>query len=181
MSTTSISPARRTLQARSMGVKLITVGILALVMTLPALFVDNLVEDRARRSTEVARSIGSSMGGPQTFLGPVLAMPYTMPDSNSSKRLDGGLYVIFPARGNAEVTTKSEVRRRSLFQAPVYTSTINFKAFFDIAPTATTFRRMRSSRGTGPSSSRERPIFEERWPMRRLRVEARRKAWRLRD
>lgn len=100
-----------TLQSRSMGVKLITVGILALIMTVPAWFVDRLVEDRSRCAAEVSASIGSQLGGPQTFLGPVLAVPYTIAGSP-------GIYIVFPASGTADIVTKSEVRQRSLFRVP---------------------------------------------------------------
>ena len=64
---------------RSMGVKLVVVCFLALVMTIPALFVWGLIDDRSRRADEVIAEIGRVVGGPQTFLGPVLAIPYTVP------------------------------------------------------------------------------------------------------
>ena len=50
-------------KSRSMGVKLIVVCVLALLMTIPALFVAGLVEDRSSRAAEVVREIGSHVGG----------------------------------------------------------------------------------------------------------------------
>src|SRR5271166_799922 len=91
-----MTPVAPLFQVRSMGIKLIAVGILAIVMTVPALFVNSLVGDRTRRATEVSESIGTVLGGPQTFLGPVLAVPYTSQDSTNSKRIYQGVYVIFP-------------------------------------------------------------------------------------
>jgi inner membrane protein len=63
-------------KSRSMGVKLIVVCGLALLMGIPALFVNGLVEDRTSRATEVVREISGHVGGQQTFLGPTLAIPY---------------------------------------------------------------------------------------------------------
>jgi len=67
-------PAR--MKSRSMGVKLIVVCGLALVMTIPALFVGGLVEDRTTRAADVTKEISSHVGGQQTFLGPTIAIPY---------------------------------------------------------------------------------------------------------
>lgn len=55
--------------SRSMGVKLIIVCFLALLMTIPALFVWSLIEDRSNRAAEVMNEVGGLVGGPQTFLG----------------------------------------------------------------------------------------------------------------
>ncbi len=116
--------------SRSIGVKLIIVGALALVMGIPALFVDSLIDERTHRAEEVAREVGATVGGRQIFLGPVLAVPYivTTPD----KRFSRGVYVISPARADATITTKNEVRHRSLFKVPVYQSDLKLAASFDL-------------------------------------------------
>ncbi|MGB9253401.1 MAG: cell envelope integrity protein CreD [Candidatus Korobacteraceae bacterium] len=116
---------------RSMGVKLVVVCFLALVMTIPALFVWGLIDDRSRRADEVVAEVGRVVGGPQTFLGPVLAIPFTVP-ATIAKAAERGVYVVFPASGDAMVNTKTEVRHRSLFRVPVYRSDIAFKASFDL-------------------------------------------------
>ncbi|HRJ63551.1 MAG TPA: inner membrane CreD family protein, partial [Brevundimonas sp.] len=65
------------LPRRSLGLKLLLVCGLALVMSIAALFVFALLMDRSNRAEQVAEEVGGLMGGPQTFLGPVLAVPYT--------------------------------------------------------------------------------------------------------
>src|SRR5204862_4932084 len=67
------------IRSRSMGVKLIVVCALALLVTIPALFVGGLVEDRTHRAAEVVKEISQHVGGQQTFLGPTLAIPYNIP------------------------------------------------------------------------------------------------------
>jgi inner membrane protein len=116
---------------RSMGLKLFVVCFLALVMTIPALFVWGLIDDRSHRANEVVTEVGRVVGGPQTFLGPVLAIPFVVPRTIATPP-DRGVYVIFPTTGEAVVTTKTEVRHRSLFKVPVYRSDIMFKASFDL-------------------------------------------------
>jgi inner membrane protein len=69
------SSARGLFKSLSMGVKLIVVCGLALLMTIPAFFVSGLVNDRTKRAGDVVKEISSHVGGPQTFLGPTVAIP----------------------------------------------------------------------------------------------------------
>jgi inner membrane protein len=56
-------------QSRSMGVKLIVVCLLALFMTIPTLFVSDLVDERAQRAEDAAKVMRGSAGGQQTLFG----------------------------------------------------------------------------------------------------------------
>lgn len=47
-------------------------------MTIPALFIGSIVGDRTNRAGDVIRDVSRSVGGPQTFLGPTLVVPYTV-------------------------------------------------------------------------------------------------------
>ena len=123
------------LPTRSMGLKLIVVCFLALVMSIPALFVWALIEDRSERAKEVTTEITNLVGGPQVFLGPVLAVPYKAPQPDN-KPDRAGAYVVFPVRGDATVSTQAEERHRSLFKVPVYHADIAFNASFDVPASA---------------------------------------------
>lgn len=130
---------------RSAGLKLLLVCGLALVMSIAALFVFALLMDRSNRAQQVADEVGGLMGGPQTFLGPVIAVPYTRnvveaAPTNAGARvpttsttLDAGVWHIFPTRGQVQAATESEVRSRSLFKVPVYTADLTYSASFDLA------------------------------------------------
>ena len=72
------------IKSRSMGMKLIVVCGLALLMTIPAFFVGGLVEDRTKRAADVVKEISGHVGGQQTFLGPTLAIPYSIPPQTPS-------------------------------------------------------------------------------------------------
>lgn len=130
MSDTSIAALK--MPFRSTGVKLIVVCFLALVMTIPALFVWGLIDDRSQRGDEVVKEVSASVGGPQAFMGPILAVPYTQP-ARGTKAETHGVYVVFPARTDAVVNTSTEVRHRSLFKVPAYRSDIQYHASFDLA------------------------------------------------
>jgi len=116
-----------------MGVKLIVVCALALVMSIPAFFVDGLVEERTRRAADVVREISGHVGGEQSFLGPTLAIPYTIPPQSPTDALYQGIYLVFPAQASGAVKTSTEERRRSLFKVPVFQADLKLDASFDLA------------------------------------------------
>jgi len=126
-------PSQSRIRSRSMGLKLFIVCGLALVMTIPAFFVDDLVDERTHRANDVVKEISSHVGGQQTFLGPTLAIPYTVPATSADLPNRHGIYLVFPTQGSATVKTQTTERRRSLFKVPVFQADLNFAASFDLS------------------------------------------------
>ncbi len=56
-------------RSRSMGMKLLLVGVMALLMTIPSFFVSGLVDDRAHRAEEAAKAAGSPQSVQQSWFG----------------------------------------------------------------------------------------------------------------
>src|SRR5690348_7368354 len=94
-------------RSRSMGLKLLVVSFLALLMAIPGIFVSNIVEERTSRAKEVTQEISSRVGGQQTFLGPVLTIPYTLPSTYAGAPAPTGVYVVFPIQGDAAVKVRT--------------------------------------------------------------------------
>lgn len=118
--------------SRSLGVKLIVVCALALVMSIPTFFVWALVEDRTKLASNVVQEISTLVGGQQTFLGPTLAIPYTIPPQSPSDTVKHGTYLVFPAQASANLKVATEERRRSLFKVPVFQADLKMNASFDL-------------------------------------------------
>ena len=118
--------------SRSIGLKLLLVSMLALLMTIPSFFVSDIVEERTKRAADVIHEISGRTGGQQTFLGPSLAIPYTVPAIFKGAPATHGVYVVFPAKGDATLKVRTEERRRSLFKVPVYQAELKFDALFDL-------------------------------------------------
>ncbi len=125
----------------SLGRKFLLLCFLTIVMSLCALFVNSLADERAARSVEVLREISGHVGGPQSFLGPTLLIPYTAPPvpvvSNGATAAIAlarrrGVYVVFPVSASAMVTSRTEERRRSLFRVPVFHADVQMQASFDL-------------------------------------------------
>ena len=61
---------------RSPGVKLLLVGLVAVLLALPLMMVYALVSDREGQSRQAQASITAGWGGQQVVSGPVLVIPY---------------------------------------------------------------------------------------------------------
>src|SRR3954466_4037093 len=116
------------MKSRSIGVKLIVVCGLALLMTIPALFVNSVIEERMSRANDVAKEISSFVGGKQNFLGPTLAIPHVIPPQVECGRQQRGVCLVFPAQASAVLKTKTEERRRSLFKVPVFQADVQLNS-----------------------------------------------------
>jgi inner membrane protein len=116
-----------------MGFKLIIVCGLALLMAIPAFFVSGLVNDRTKRAEDVVKEISSHVGGPQTFLGPTLAIPYSIPPQSRADFTKHGVYLVFPTQASAALKTTTEERHRSLFRVPVFQADLKLDANFDLS------------------------------------------------
>jgi inner membrane protein len=115
-----------------MGVKLMVICALALLMIIPVLFVEGLVEDRTKRAADVVREISAHVGGQQVFLGPTLAIPYSIAPRSPVDSAKHGMYLVFPAQASAVVKIATEERRRSLFKVPVFQADLKLDATFDL-------------------------------------------------
>jgi inner membrane protein len=120
------------IKTRSMGVKLIVVCGLAMLMIIPALFVGGLVEDRTKRAADVIKEISGHVGAQQTFLGPTLAIPYSIPPRSPADSAKHGMYLVFPTRASAALKITTEERRRSLFKVPVFQADLKLDGTFDL-------------------------------------------------
>ncbi|MDR3793537.1 MAG: cell envelope integrity protein CreD [Terracidiphilus sp.] len=132
-SLSQIKLGTHSLGTRSMGVKLIVVCVLALLMTIPSLFVVWLVSDRSQRAATVVNEISGHVGGQQTFLGPTLAIPFVIPARSASDVVKRSVYLVFPTEGSTNVQVSTEERRRSLFKVPVYQANLKMDATFDLS------------------------------------------------
>ncbi len=118
--------------SKSMGVKLIVVSALALIMMIPALFVGSLISERTDRAADVIKEISGHVGGQQTFLGPTLAVPYSVPAQSVGDIPRRGMYLVFPARASAVMKITTEERHRSLFKVPVFQAELKLDSNFDL-------------------------------------------------
>jgi inner membrane protein len=118
--------------SRSMGVKLLVICVLAMMTLVPALFVWDLLRERTQRSEDVTKEVSSFLGGQQTFLGPTLAVPYSVPPQAAGYQTEHGVYLVFPDQASATVESTTQERHRAIFKVPVFQADLKFDANFDL-------------------------------------------------
>lgn len=127
---------------RSTGFRFFIVGLLALLMSVPLFFAGEIIGSRAEYSRQAVREVGRDWGGPQTLSGPQLVIPVSGPvtrlerretvDPDTGERGTETFEVtevaaktplhVYPERFEAEIETETEVRRRGIFEVPVYSA-----------------------------------------------------------
>ena len=94
----------------SLTFRLITVALLAGIMTLPMFWIDNLVNERFRRYNSVVAEISSIWGAVQTVTGPILSIPYTVQYQTVEEIPLSAAEIAFEQSRGSERTTTEVVR-----------------------------------------------------------------------
>lgn len=121
-------------RGRSLGLKLILVGALAFLLSVPALFVLALTFERAGRAESVRADIFNLAGGRQTISGPVLIAPATVEVGQNRK--DGTpitetrFFVFTPTSLAIDAAARVTERRRSIYDAAVFDADIAMTGAF---------------------------------------------------
>ena len=124
---------------RSLGLKMLLVGLLVLVLGVPLLFVNILAWERGARADEAAGEIGRSEGGPQTIRGPFLLIPILSDETITQTTPDGPVtttrtieqtLVVSAEILDIDVQLTTEVRRRAIYETPVYTARLRLAGRF---------------------------------------------------
>lgn len=116
---------------RSAGLKLILVCGLALMMAIPNLFIYGIVHERTVGQIEAAAAVSEGVGGAQSVLGPVLAVPFERaanPQRPTQKTY--GIAVAYAEEGEAIARADVSERRRGLYIIPVFDADIAFTGRF---------------------------------------------------
>jgi inner membrane protein len=124
---------------RSPGTRLLLVGLVAAVLTIPLLMVYALVRDREEQSRTAQAAIAAGWGGPQIVSGPVLAIPY-LRDETYSEQADSAVVTrtrqlraelfLTPAAQTVRTRIEPETRSKSIYNSVIYRAALDGKASF---------------------------------------------------
>ncbi len=145
----------------SAGLRFIMVGALALLMFIPLGLVSDIVQERSRYSDGTIADLSREWGGEQLFSGPLLTIPVTEEVTYDRRREavdsvtgltlrdDKGNAIyehfeetvtetrppiyLYPDDLDIDVTSRSSLRSRGLFEVPVYTADLGMTFDFDTA------------------------------------------------
>lgn len=121
--------------------KLFLIGVLALFLLIPTLWLDNLVSERKHYSQEAAEEVYTMWGGPQEIGSPILVLPYQyscyvevarkrktnegwVEEPISKKSNCVGYAKLYPEKLHISGDLPSTQRKKGIFQIPLYTASI---------------------------------------------------------
>lgn len=163
MATTFVDASGRFM--RSPGFKFFTLGVLCLLLLIPASLIWLLVSEREDRARDVAREIAQTWGGSQRLIGPFITVPYEIDETRIVDDEETTITVkreavFLPNDLTVTADATTEVRSRGIFDVTVYGSDITFEGSFAeptgsvIAPADARFRWAEARLSLGISSVR---------------------------
>lgn len=116
--------------------KAISVGILILVLLIPAGFIHDLILERKSRQAEVGAEVSSKWAGAQTLSGPFLVVPYTEEIKENTGKLVTVRHLAYclPEQLNIVGDIAPEIRSRSIYKVVLYKAGIRIHGNFSREP-----------------------------------------------
>jgi inner membrane protein len=102
-------------------------GFLTLILTIPLNMIGGVIDDRSRYEAEAISGVTEAWGGPQTFAGPMIVVPYRRVTATSEM---AGTLTLLPDKLSIDGHIQPQQRRRGLFTVNVYTATLDVTAEF---------------------------------------------------
>lgn len=122
---------------RSVTVRALGIGFLALLMMIPLFQVQDLVSERQGLEYEARAKIAERWGGEQVVGGPVLVVPLRMRMRNDKEVVTYDLNrYLLPERLHIETSLETERRSYGIYETPVYTASLRVSGRFDPAAIA---------------------------------------------
>jgi inner membrane protein len=121
----------------SVTVKLISIGILVILLLIPTAWILQIMEERQQRAGDVMEEVYGKWSGSQTVAGPVWIVPYrkmekslsTSGQSQSREVIDHAFFL--PSTLKITGLLKPQVLHRGIFDIAVYESELELEAAFD--------------------------------------------------
>ncbi len=111
--------------------------VLILILLIPAVMVQDLIQERMSRQDEAIDEVSSKHAGDQLFTGPILTIPYWTPkqvknsDGTYKEIREQHYYHVLPEALNINGTVTPEKRQRGIFEVVVYGSKLKVEGIFD--------------------------------------------------
>ena len=114
-------------------IKLVIIGILTLVLLIPLLMIQSLINERQTTRQNAIEEITSKWGGKQTIAGPCFVIPYTktLIKDDIQTVVEQNL-LLLPETLEVSANATVERRKRGIYDASVYGSDIVLKGTFDM-------------------------------------------------
>jgi inner membrane protein len=133
METPEIKENRSFFRRYAYGIKAIIIGILVLLLLIPAAMIQGIISERRSLQDEATAEVSAKWANAQNVAGPVLVVPYKKVLENVAvaKGQETIAYAYFlPERLIINGTLLPEIRKRGIYEVAVYNSKMNMKGAF---------------------------------------------------
>jgi inner membrane protein len=117
---------------QSVTLKIIVLTVSGLFLLIPLAMIKSIISERQQLSDNVKKEISFQWAGQQTVSGPVLNIPVLLLSDKKDVEPVKKIYHILPDNLQIRGEIKTEKRHRSIYQAVVYTSTLELTGDFII-------------------------------------------------
>ncbi|KAA3610736.1 MAG: cell envelope integrity protein CreD [Calditrichaeota bacterium] len=119
----------------SITARLIIIAIMTIVLLIPAILIQNLVEERQERRVETEIEISDKWGASQTISGPIVVVPILeqIKTDKTNKTIHYRNYAYFlPDDLQIEGKMDPQIRYRGIYEVALYSSLLQFNGSFKI-------------------------------------------------
>jgi inner membrane protein len=108
------------------------IGVIALLMLIPMLYVKSLIFEREKRQQEAAHEITGKWAGPQNLIGPVIAVPFLETVEDTAHRVHTIKHIAYflPDELTIDATLNPKEKHRGIYRVMLYDTKINIKGTF---------------------------------------------------
>lgn len=116
-------------------VKGLVIGLVVLLLQIPAFYVKDLIGERQARQQEAVLEVSSKWAAAQTVTGPVLVLPYWGPKTEGSTQPTRQYAYFLPDDLSIQAKVSPQERHRGIYKVMLYASDIALRGSFQkIAP-----------------------------------------------
>lgn len=118
----------------SATIKIIFIGLMVLVLLIPASMISSILRERESRRDTVVEEISGKWGNSQRITGPFFTVPYRSfykDDSGKTKSAIRYLHIL-PDELNVSGNIDPKIRYRGIYEAVLYSAKININGRFEI-------------------------------------------------
>src|SRR5688500_6026337 len=120
----------------SIMIKLLSIGILSLILLIPASLIEDLIYERQQRADDAMDEVADKWSGAQTISGPFLVIPYRKQgvidlgkEGKQTREYEEKAFFL-PHKLDVKGNLKPQILHRGIFDAVVYESDLQLHASF---------------------------------------------------
>lgn len=111
------------------------IGILVLLLMIPAMSIQDLIQEREQRQKVVIAEVSSKWAGPQQIAGPILVIPYWQMDGDTVNKVKKKHLAYFlPNELNMNAAITPEEKHRGIYKIMLYTTRVQLSGSFSDLP-----------------------------------------------